>query len=287
MLERMARAMLPAWIALALAPGAGCTDGYGRSEANLRALAQRLGEYHARHRTPPESLDQLAEFFADEAEFRRALRNPLTGDDPGYQYVKPPAGVLDSSLAHRVVVLYQLRSGQRATDLPVGYAGGDVDRIVEGAITATVPEWRDFAPPGAAVSVRLPVAPVGPDCSVTDPANFNYRASFCGVQYVVLAMQTPMFRVAARGDPQVMMRALRDETAAHCGGRVVASREAPLSGRPGLAAEMDVPGKDSEIRVRWCMDGDRLYCLSVSGPKGSLGEENAGVFFDSVRLLDR
>ena len=51
------------------------------------------------------------------------IKNPLTGDNPGYEYVKPPE-VPESS--EKTVVLYQLRGGKRDETLKLGYLDGTV-----------------------------------------------------------------------------------------------------------------------------------------------------------------
>jgi hypothetical protein len=57
-------------------------------------------------------------------DFATLTKNPLTGDSPGYEYVKPPEGTKPSE---HVVILYQLRAGKRDSSLSVGYANGAVE----------------------------------------------------------------------------------------------------------------------------------------------------------------
>ncbi len=280
----MSRAVPRALIAatLGLLVAAGCGGRKAQSTANLEALALRLRDFQDLHGKLPDAIDQLGELFADEAEYARTMRNPLTGDDPGYAYVKPPAGVIGSSLARRVVVLYQLRGGERAEDLAVGFASGDAGPLQPDSIVQTVPAWSRFASPAARMSVMLPSEPTA---DARDPAKIGYTVSFCGVQYTVLASQSPMYRMLAQDDPQSLLRKLRDEVGSKLGGRQRASGAIDLDGHPGLTADYEVPDSDNELRVRWFLSGERLYCLSVAGPVGSLNEENAGVFFDSFRFL--
>lgn len=282
MLERLTRLLSLACISVVLCIAAGCGGRTAQSSANLEALARRLRDFQYQHGKLPDAIDQLEESFAGEDEYARTMRNPLTGDDPGYAYVKPPAGVLGSSLARRVVVLYQLRGGERADDLAVGFASGDSGPLQPDSIVSTVPAWSRFASPAARMSVMLPSEPAA---DARDPAKIGYTVSFCGVQYTVLASQSPMYRMLAQSDPQVLLQMLRDEVGSKLGGRQGASSAIELDGRPGLTVEYEVPDSDNELRVRWYVSGERLYCLSVAGPIGSLNEENAGVFFDSFKFL--
>lgn len=54
------------------------------------------------------------------------VTNPVTGENPGYEYVKP-----EGEAGSDTIVLYQLRDGKRDTELPVGYADGSVRKIGE------------------------------------------------------------------------------------------------------------------------------------------------------------
>ena len=48
----------------------------------------------------------------------------MTGDNPGYEYVKPADNSADA------VILYQLRGGKRDLSLAVAYADGSVRPLV-------------------------------------------------------------------------------------------------------------------------------------------------------------
>jgi hypothetical protein len=60
----------------------------------------------------PNGLSDIKPFLTD-THFNVLMSNPITGDIPGYEYVKPT----DEVDLKTTVVLYQLRNGQRATDL--------------------------------------------------------------------------------------------------------------------------------------------------------------------------
>ena len=70
----------------------------------------------------PTQLSELDEFLENSAD--QYLTNPLTGENPGYEYVKP-----EGDVTPKTIVLYHLRDGQRAEDLPVGYADGSVAEL--------------------------------------------------------------------------------------------------------------------------------------------------------------
>jgi len=73
----------------------------------------------------PEDLSDI-EVLISEVDFEQLMSNPVTGDNPGYEYVKPS----DNADPTTTVILYQLRGGQRATDLQVGFADNHLSEIV-------------------------------------------------------------------------------------------------------------------------------------------------------------
>lgn len=105
-------------------PLAGCGDPAADSADRMRALIRGVYAYHATHDDRwPDTLDAIAPHV--DGDLGQLLANPVTGDDPGYEYVKPagPVEVIDPS---RTVILYQLRGGQRDLSLSVGYADTSV-----------------------------------------------------------------------------------------------------------------------------------------------------------------
>jgi hypothetical protein len=100
------------------------------SSQNMKMLAEAVITFHdANGGKWPDALadakDQAAKVIADygaATDFAKLQANPLTGDNPGYEYVKPKEGdPLEST-----VMLYQLRNGKRDTSLPVCYQSGSV-----------------------------------------------------------------------------------------------------------------------------------------------------------------
>jgi len=110
---------------------AGCGDGKKRIESsgNLKQLSAAIIAYHDSKRAWPNSLEQLKPLIGTRGligvigngkDFATLIQNSLTGDNPGYDYVKLNGS--DTS----GVVLYQLKGGVRDTSLPAAYADGSV-----------------------------------------------------------------------------------------------------------------------------------------------------------------
>lgn len=73
----------------------------------------------------PDSLDQLKLYFNDEM-YNRIMTNPVTGENPGYIYIKPAGNLNDTK--HNPPMLYEVKDGQPDPDGAVGYADGRVVR---------------------------------------------------------------------------------------------------------------------------------------------------------------
>jgi hypothetical protein len=85
----------------------------------MKQLAVMVVVYESENGALPDRLDQLKQYASDEG-WDDLITNPVTGDKPGYEYVKPAT---DSANA---VILYQLRGGKRNLTLAVAYANGSV-----------------------------------------------------------------------------------------------------------------------------------------------------------------
>jgi hypothetical protein len=108
----------------------GCGDASEDSRQQMHKLQSGLMSYADKHQGEwPDSLDQIKEEVGGEATFNELMTNPLTGANPGYEYVKPDAKSADFGMGSTTVVLYQLRDGQRDTTLKVGFADGRVNFI--------------------------------------------------------------------------------------------------------------------------------------------------------------
>lgn len=135
LLSLHASRMLVALLAAAcLLPAIGC----GPSEAQLNQstdqmqhLIRAIQLYHAQNMKWPDKLADAAPMIGkDDAigviggakGFATLMKNPVTNDDPGYEYVKPA----DMTKLEGTVVLYQLRGGKRDTSLKVGFLDGGV-----------------------------------------------------------------------------------------------------------------------------------------------------------------
>ena len=304
--------------ALALA---GCQSEEARSLPGVQAWLARLEEFYHRHQRWPDRLEELQECFDTPEEFHQALHNPVTGQRPGYEYVKPPDWVRNTPLAERVVIVYQLRQGRRAADLPVGYANGQVRLVQSTDITQTQANWQPFRPPEAPVEVAFPTPPVRdatpeeqtrPSGSAdTKPASppqpapqkpsppekgsssvagqqsgvWSYRANFCGLQYMLFGMQSALLYRAAQEDPYPLLDQLSMSLTKQQQVEIRHRQTLQIQNHPALDLELVLPEHQHQVRLRWCLAGDRLYCLCVVGPDGVLNEETSGKFFQSFRFL--
>lgn len=97
------------------------------SSDHMKSLSTAVMKYHDEKNAWPDSLDQvkpmigqqyMGKAIGDGKDYAELLKNPYTGDDPGYEYEKPAD-------AH-AIELYQLRGGKRDLSLPVCYADGSV-----------------------------------------------------------------------------------------------------------------------------------------------------------------
>ena len=70
----------------------------------------------------PENLDELLVPYLDGD--KNVFVNPVTGDYPGYEYVKP-----EPDASPNTVILYQLRDGERDVELEVLYYDGSVREL--------------------------------------------------------------------------------------------------------------------------------------------------------------
>jgi hypothetical protein len=109
---------------------AGCSNSNTafQSSDNLKQLSRALIAYNAANNAWPVTLEQVKPLIGQKTElgvigdgkdYAALTANPLTGDKPGYEYVKPA----DASI---VIFLYQLRNGKRDTSLPVAFSDGSV-----------------------------------------------------------------------------------------------------------------------------------------------------------------
>jgi hypothetical protein len=90
------------------------------SAHNMRTLTVGVLDYGEKNQRWPDSIDDLAPHGEGKGGLRRLMMNPVTGDDPGYEYVKPVSKYGEGKHSDRVV-FYQLRDGKRDLSLKVGY----------------------------------------------------------------------------------------------------------------------------------------------------------------------
>ncbi len=111
-----------------------------RSSSRMKMISQALFIFMNDHRAEfPNTLPEIKPYlerlppnfpFIERLEFDYLMSNPLTGDFPGYEYVKPNLDVPESEF-NKAIILFQLRDGKRATDLPVALGDGSVRRLNE------------------------------------------------------------------------------------------------------------------------------------------------------------
>lgn len=129
--NRLIGTVLVACIALVVA---GCSNAKQQAESssNLKELSRAVIKFQADNGAWPETLADLRPVIGtsdvlgvigDGKDYAKLVRNPLTGDDPGYEYVKPPTDVETSA---STIVLYQLRDGKRDSTIPAAYLDGSV-----------------------------------------------------------------------------------------------------------------------------------------------------------------
>ena len=92
------------------------------SRNNMKQIVLALLEHYQKKQQWPDGLDELLPLLDNN---HAVFDNPLTGDKPGYEYVKP-SGTLEEIEAAETIVLYQLRNGQRDRKLAVAYLDGQV-----------------------------------------------------------------------------------------------------------------------------------------------------------------
>ena len=92
------------------------------SRNNMKQMVFALLEHYEKKQEWPDGLDELLPLLDNN---HAVFDSPLTGDKPGYEYVKP-SGPLEEIEAAETIVLYQLRNGQRDRKLAVAYLDGQV-----------------------------------------------------------------------------------------------------------------------------------------------------------------
>ncbi|MGI9445601.1 MAG: protein kinase domain-containing protein, partial [Rubripirellula sp.] len=95
------------------------------SHNNMKQITFALLDYYKANQQWPDKLDALLPSLEVG---KSVFENPLTGDNPGYDYVKPTAP-LENITAAETIVLYQLHNGQRDRQLCCAYLDGEVRLI--------------------------------------------------------------------------------------------------------------------------------------------------------------
>ena len=132
MTKRPAKRQLFVIVLLSIVGMTGCVDIHtpGAREAalrvssrnNMKQMVLALLKHYEKKQEWPDGLDELLPLLDNN---HAVFDNPLTGDNPGYEYVKP-SGALEEIKDAETIVLYQLRNGQRDRKLAVAYLDGQV-----------------------------------------------------------------------------------------------------------------------------------------------------------------
>jgi hypothetical protein len=72
----------------------------------------------------PDSLEQIKEFVGGETAYQQLITNPVTGDKPGYEYIKPVGKPGDPNYDYHQLILHQMNKGKRDPNLESGYSDG-------------------------------------------------------------------------------------------------------------------------------------------------------------------
>ncbi len=101
-----------------------------QSANNMHQIGIAARSYETQKQVWPDSVEELLPYLENED---TVFANPFTGDDPGYEYVKPT----DSHPSPNTVILYQLRDGERDLTLKVLFADGHVGPLEDSAQDGT------------------------------------------------------------------------------------------------------------------------------------------------------
>ena len=112
----------------------GCSDAKQRNESsqNLKHLTRAVLQYQSDNQKWPDKISDVASVVGQSDDmgtigngkaYDALIRNPLTGDDPGYGYAKPAD---EPESYSNTVVVFQLRDGKRDDALPAAYLDGSV-----------------------------------------------------------------------------------------------------------------------------------------------------------------
>jgi len=89
---------------------------------NMKKIRFSLLQLNDENHNWPTEISEIKSVFENDSEYNEVMTNPITGDNPGYEYVQPQEGFDPST----TIVLYQLRGGTRDKSLSVTYADGSI-----------------------------------------------------------------------------------------------------------------------------------------------------------------
>ncbi len=121
-MKRLAAALIPS------AARAGQAAAANDAADHLRALYTAFSLYVKAHNgVLPDNVQQLRPFLEKDQSLDELLKNPRTGSNPGFLYVKPAARMAAIRDPVHTPIFYESRNGARDATGAVGYAGGGVE----------------------------------------------------------------------------------------------------------------------------------------------------------------
>jgi hypothetical protein len=286
------------FIAFWVACGAlvGCGNKAEDSRQNMHKLQLAMIEYATNHDGIwPDRLVQIEDKVGGEAALAKLLTNPLTGDNPGYEYVKPQGKDNDAGFGSQVV-LYQIRGGKRDTTLQVGYADGSV-RAYEGPSPSpkgSSADWEEFSHPQGKFTVIMPGIPQQFVQEVPSAAGKLKMT----INVVELRDQAKAFAVAFAdyppgvdyGDDAIAHKIIDGVIAGGARSRkgvVQKKTKIKLGSHHGQECLLDIAGGDSKSLRRVYLVKNRLYQL-FSDWSAKQGDTSADAekFLNSFKVTD-
>ena len=149
----------------------------------------------------------------------------------------------------------------------------------------TASPWREFSPPDAGFSIRLPGTPTEPEDA---PAGMRqYEVKNGDEDYVVSYADLPE---EMRGEePDKVLERLRDDFVDSIpGAKMTGSTPFKLDGHAGLTWNVEATSaKDDKFRMKMSavVAGNRLYHYGYIGPARSFREPAVDRFLETFRLL--
>lgn len=156
--------------------------------------------------------------------------------------------------------------------------------VLAAAVTATAHggtgDLKEFTSKDGGYTIQLPAAPVEKKVGAQTQALIDQGNK----AYLVAFQEVPGM---AKAGPDLVKKSLengRDAAVASFKGKLLASKEIKLGDYPGLEFQIEVPGL-GVYRSRIYQVRDRLYQVTIMGPKELATGKMADQIFDSFKLV--